>query len=165
MVANQCLNGNTVITLRPNRSASWLQTKLFLLIMATPMFIIALGWTIVGAWPILPFAGVEFGLLAFLTYRVCCRTYQHDKIIVKKDQVIIDCGIGDKPCIHTLKRPNVYLAVIKPKKPLDLITLSLIDDSQRIEIGVYVNQQDREHIRTALTDAGVVECVDKWWSD
>ena len=94
MVANEFLDGNTVITLRPNRSASWQQTKIFLLVMAAPMFIIAVGWSIVGAWPILPFAGLEFGLLAFLTYRVCCRTYQKDKIIIKKDRVIISSIIG-----------------------------------------------------------------------
>ncbi|MFT4925689.1 MAG: hypothetical protein ACI8WB_001784 [Phenylobacterium sp.] len=27
MVANECLNGNTIITLRPNRSASWRQDR------------------------------------------------------------------------------------------------------------------------------------------
>lgn len=165
MVANECLNGNTIITLRPNRSASWRQTKLFLLLMAIPVFIIAIGWTIVGAWPILPWAGLEFGLLAFLTYRVCCQTYKKDKIIVKKDCVVVNCGIGSKPCTHTLHRPNVYLSVVKPKKPLDLIVLNLVDNHQRIEVGVFVNQQDREQIRSALTAAGLVECVDVWWAN
>jgi uncharacterized membrane protein len=140
-----------------------MQSKLFLLIMSFPIFIIALGWTFLGAWPVLPFAGLDFLLLAYVTYKVSYRSYQMDWIKLDKYKITIHTGIGDHPGDQVMARCDTYLYVTKPKKPLDLIHLRLKDNNHSIEVGEFLNKEDREQVRNALVNAGVVECVDQWW--
>lgn len=154
-------NNSTTVTLRPNRSATWHESKLFLLFMCFPIFIVAIGWTIVGAWPVLPFAGFDFLLLAWVTYRVCYRTYQKDWIKIEKYKITVHRGIGDKPSEQTLLRSDTQLYVTKPKKPLALVELRLADNSNTIDIGECLNKEDRELCRSALIDAGLTECVEQ----
>jgi uncharacterized membrane protein len=161
MVENVSANNATLITLRPNRSATWFESKLFLLFMCFPIFIIALGWTIVGAWPILPFAGIDFLLLAYVTYRVSYRSYQKDWIKIEQCMITVHCGVGDKTSEQTLLRSETQLYVTKPTKPMDLIKLRLADNSHTIAIGEFLNEEDRELCRTALINAGLIECVDR----
>ena len=59
----------TVIKLSPNQSASWRETKIVITIMVLLVMSIAIGWTMAGAWIILPFAGLEVGLFAYFMYR------------------------------------------------------------------------------------------------
>lgn len=167
MVEKCKLQNRIILTLRPNRSATWFQSKLFLLVMMIPMFTIAIGWSFVGAWPILPFAGLEFLVLAYVTYLVSYRNYQKDSITIEKDKLTISSGVGapngKSPVELVLLRPQTHLYVTKPKKPMDLPILHLADHKLRLEIGQFLNEQDREQLRDELIDAGVVECVDRWW--
>ena len=163
MVEHVVEDGTTMVRLSPNRSASWFESKIFLAIMCVPMFIIAIGWTILGAWPILPFAGIDFLLLAYVTYRVCYRSYQHDWIKVEKDKITVHNGVGDKASEQVMLRSHTNLYVKKPVKPMDLIQLRLADHKTDLKIGEFLNQEDREQVRNVLIGAGIIECVDRWW--
>ena len=70
MVENQQTKQGVELTLRPNRSTTWAQNKLLLLAFGAVIFIIAIGWSIAGAWFVLPFAGLDFLLLAFFHQKV-----------------------------------------------------------------------------------------------
>lgn len=168
MIEKHLRGNSTVLILRPNRSATWFQSKLFLLVMMIPMFTIAIGWSIVGAWPILPFAGIKFILLSYVTYLVSYRSYQKDAITIDKDKLTVSIGVGrpngSKPGKQILKRPATHLLVTKPTKPMDLQCLFLTDTKVKLEIGQFLNEEDREDLRAALVGAGVVECVDRWWT-
>ena len=63
------------ILLTPNRSITWVQAKWIIAFMIAVVMIIAIAWTFVGAWMILPFAGLEAGLFAYLMYKVTRFTY------------------------------------------------------------------------------------------
>jgi uncharacterized membrane protein len=58
-----------LIIVKPNKSATW-RTNLYVLIaVSIPSLGAAIGFTLLGAWPILPFAGAELiGLGAALYY-------------------------------------------------------------------------------------------------
>ena len=162
MVENRTSEQGTIVILRPNRSLSWMGNKLFLLLMAIPMFIIAIGWTILGAWPVLPFAGIDFLILAYCTYKICYQNYQHDSITIDKYQVTINHGVGMRKK-RVLARCDTYLYVKNPVKPMDLPQLRLADNTEKVEIGKFLNKEDRELCRDVLKQAGLIECVDQWW--
>lgn len=44
-------------------------------------------WAFVGTWAVLPFSGLEAGLVAWLMYRVCQATYQRQVITCSPQQV------------------------------------------------------------------------------
>jgi len=55
--------GHWRYVLRPNRSASWHQIKLFFAIVAGVSATIAFAFALMGFWPVLPFAGIELIVL------------------------------------------------------------------------------------------------------
>ena len=81
-----------VLTLSPNRSANWVQTKLLITTMAFFVLIIALAWTLVGAWLVLPFAGIEVALLWFIAYKVSLYTYQQQVITITATSIELQLG-------------------------------------------------------------------------
>jgi len=60
--------GHWRFVLRPNRSATWRQMKLFFAFIAGVSVTIAMLFAFLGLWPVLPFAGAE---LAFLWFCLC----------------------------------------------------------------------------------------------
>ena len=72
----------TVIKLSTNQSASWRETKIVITIMVLLVMSIAIGWTMAGAWIILPFAGLEVGLFAYFMYRICRQGFAQQIITI-----------------------------------------------------------------------------------
>ena len=76
MVTADRLEANNTfrLTLKPNRSISWKGNLIFLLLISTPILIIAFGFLYVGAPIILPFAGLEILIVLFASYYVYQKT-------------------------------------------------------------------------------------------
>ena len=81
MVKIKQLPGSIQIILKPNRSLTWRQSLLVMCALGGFCLSIAIVWTFVGAWLILPFAGIEVGLLALVMYLVSCSTYDKQVLI------------------------------------------------------------------------------------
>ena len=60
-----CGKSGQQFVLRPNRSATWPEIKLFFAVLATICLGIATACSLAGFWPVLPFAGIEVALLGF----------------------------------------------------------------------------------------------------
>lgn len=149
------------IELHPNRSATWQQTKLLIGLMAAFVGIIALGWALAGVWVILPFAGLEAGLLAFLLYRVSCRTYQQQHINITAKQVRVSLRRQHAP-IH-LDRSLCHVEFDDPHDNWHLPVIRLIDHQHFIEIGEFLNLDDRKKLKRTLEQAGLITCRRQWW--
>jgi uncharacterized membrane protein len=59
-----------MIIARPNQSSSWRANLLVLLALSVPSLGIAIAFAFAGAWPILPFAGLELLALGTALYYV-----------------------------------------------------------------------------------------------
>ena len=143
----------TVIELLPNRSASWAETRLSLFVICSFMLVIGAFWTIPGAWMILPFSILEAGLVAFLLYRVCLSTYQMQIITFSQDRVLVEFGRHFPKRSWNLERNNTFLIITEPRHPFAPQTINICDGRQNIELGVFLNKEDKtstlEHLRAA----------------
>lgn len=143
----------TVITLLPNRSASWAETRLFLVIICGFMLTIGVFWTIAGAWMILPFSILEAGLVSFLFYRVCLSTYQRQIITISKDTVLVQFGMRFPKRSWHLHRNTSFLIITEPRHPLAPLSINICDGLQNVELGAFLNKDDKtsslEHLKTA----------------
>ncbi len=63
MVDAQSSENLTRLVLTPNRSMSWHLNKCLIAVVSLWMGLIALGIAMVGAWPVLPFLGLELATL------------------------------------------------------------------------------------------------------
>lgn len=163
MVTQSRHDKQTTIVLRPNRSASWLQTKWFLAFIGFIVLSIAIGWSIVGAWVILPFAGFEVALLSFIMYRVSQNTYQQHVIVVSDDQVEIQAGYKSPTRSWKLEKDAAHLRVKEGNHPYDPHMLYVSDDKRTINVGHFLNREDTIEARDMLRTAGLMVCHDKWW--
>lgn len=149
------------VRLCPNRSASWQQTKWLIALLGLVVAIIATGWLFAGVWVILPFAGLETALVAFLLYRVSKSTYQYQDIEITSHSIRVAAGKGE-PTL-TLPRDSSHLAFYEGETQWHLPVLHLISDSATIEIGQFLNHADRHRLRRILADAGIMVCRKNWW--
>lgn len=148
------------IELHPNRSATWHQTKLLIALLAVFVGIIALGWAFVGVWVILPFAGLEVGLLAFMMYRVSHFTYQTQCIDITTRCIFVSSSPKEptvelnRACCHVeFEHANTW----------QLPTIHLVDQHNLIEIGQFLNLEDKQKLRHTLERAGLMTCQRQWW--
>ena len=155
MVISHQEDSKTVITLLPNRSASWAETKVFVLVLCATTLIIGLFWTFIGAWMVLPFSGLEAALVAFLMYRVCQATYQRQVITCSDTHVQVQFGTHFPKRSWTMPRHGSHLAVTEGRHPLDPRVLKLVDGSHNIELGSFLNRDDKEQALDLFKSAGL----------
>ena len=162
MVLTHKQAGSTIITLLPNRSASWAQTRLFMLLLAGTTLAVGLLWAIAGAWMVLPFSGIEATLACYIIYRVCQRTYQRQVVTCRDDSIVVENGARFPQRRWQFSRANSKLVVTEPHNPMDIAELSIFDQSNRVELGTFLNQTDKQEALDELRRAGLqVRVYDK----
>ncbi|TDF37364.1 DUF2244 domain-containing protein [Alteromonadaceae bacterium M269] len=155
MVIVQTHKGANQLILKPNRSASWVQTKHLLFVLGGVSLTIALAWSFAGAWVILPFAGLEVGLLAFLMHRVCFATYQQQVIHINDEDIYVQLGVYKPARGWRLNKINVKVIVVEPDHPDDPLGLMLQDQKQCVEIGTFLNIDDKKQLLDELKQFGL----------
>lgn len=148
-------NDSTIITLLPNRSATWVQTQLFVAVICSTTLIIGLFWTLMGAWMVLPFSGLEAALVAWLFYRVCHSTYQRQVITCDVRNVTVQFGTHFPKRTWTLERERTRLAVTGPTHELAPLKLVIADTQHNIELGAFLNKEDKELALRELRNTGL----------
>jgi len=85
-------SGNGHIILRPNLSASWRTNLIIISLISVVCIGIAAFFLSIGAYLVLPFAGMEILVLSVITY-IFYRDHNHQEVITFTDQkVIIEKG-------------------------------------------------------------------------
>lgn len=163
MVVTQQQDAQTVITLSPNRSATWRQTKWVIGLMVIFVMIIALAWTFVGAWIVLPFAGFEVGLFALLMYKVSRFTYSQQIITINKDKVIVEMGVMKRLSRVEVPRFDTDFYYSETENNWELPKIAICHKKSKLLIGDFLNLDDREILKEALESAGIIMLRNRWW--
>ncbi|MFT5838005.1 MAG: putative membrane protein [Flavobacteriales bacterium] len=163
MVKVKRKNDSVILTLQPNRSANWRQNKIIILLITAFVMSIAMVWSVMGVWMILPFAGFEVGLLAFVMYRVSYFTYQKQIITINNRSVTFESGVYySKQCLYFDKK-TLSVITIEPQTAFEQTLISLEDKQKKVIIGQFLNQQDRQTTLTHFQEAQLYVHSDKWW--
>ena len=78
-----------MIVAQPNCSATWRSNKLVLFALALPSLGAATGFALLGAWPVLPFAGLELLALGSALYYVNWKQHYRHVITLSDDSIRI----------------------------------------------------------------------------
>lgn len=163
MVVTTHNNEQTIITLSPNCSATWQQTKWVVAIMVCVVMIIAIAWSFVGAWVVLPFAGLEVGLFAFLMYRVSLFTHSQQVIFISPALVNVTFGYRKKETLAEMPRAQLDVFYFESPNQWELPRIALCTKDHKFEVGDFLNLDDRKSLKDALQNAGFIICKNKWW--
>ncbi len=130
------------IVAHPNRSASWRANQLVLLALSVPSLAIATGFALLGAWPILPFAGLELAALGGALYMVNWKLQYRHVITLTDDEVCIDKGFYVPRQRWRFRREHTGLLVRRERHPWDSPGISLQDRGEAVCVGEFLNRDD-----------------------
>ena len=142
MVSSTRTATRLMIIARPNHSATWSANVLLLLALAVPVLGIAVVFALLGAWLILPFAGLELLALGVALYHVNWKQQYRQVITVSADSVCIDEGYHAPRRRWRFPRQGAALTITTSEHPWDGPQLCEHDQNERVSLGEFLNRED-----------------------
>jgi uncharacterized membrane protein len=165
MVQLESHDDTVIILLTPNRSLTWAQAKWIIAFMVAVVMIIAIAWTFVGAWVVLPFAGLEVGLFALLMYKVTRFTYLKQIVTFTEQDITIEMGIDRRQSTESLPRSGTDIYYSETDRNWHTPKITLHNGRQRVQIGQFLNADDMVILRNELENLGLLICREHWWKN
>tara|TARA_B100001750_G_C15307350_1_gene495382 strand:- start:367 stop:849 length:483 start_codon:yes stop_codon:yes gene_type:complete len=131
------------ITLKPNKSLSWKSNLLFILAISLTCGVIGLGFYLVGASLVLPFAGLEILLVGACVYFVVHRIYKQEIITLTADTLKIEKGKRKPDQVWEYFRIWANVVVEKPKHPWYPAHIVITSKGERVPIGDFLTEKEK----------------------
>jgi uncharacterized membrane protein len=145
----------TLLILSPNRSMSWQTNKKILLAMFIVNMVIGFSFAYLGAWLILPFAGLEIGLFAIAVYYVCWKLNFMETISFTEDELSLHKGIYYPKQSWHWQRHNTVIIRQPSNYRMSPPTLYLQNLNQRVELGQFLNLTEKKNLLKELEKMGL----------
>ena len=145
------------IELTPHCSLSTRGATLFFAGVCGGSFCVAGLVTLQGFWPVLPFAGLEMGVLGWALRRSLSRRTQGQRILIDETAVRVESRHGLRPDEPTAKVefPR-YWAQVKLRRahtPLHPSRLTIESHGRACEVGQFLTEEERRSVAGRLTRA------------
>ena len=131
------------LTLRPNKSSSINENFIFFGFLSVVCLTFAIGFFILGATMILPFAGLE--IIVLISVLKVNRDWLNQSEKIRLDKLYVKLKKGNKQI--TLDRFLSKFSIVDHKTKKRLFITS---GDQKIEIGSFLNEEDKEKLISLL---------------
>ena len=131
------------LTLKPNKSSSINENFIFFGFLSILCLTFAIGFFILGATMILPFAGLE--IIVLISVLKVNRDWLNQSEKIRLDKLYVKLKKGNKQI--TLDRFLSKFSVVDHKTKKRLFITS---GDQKIEIGSFLNEEDKERLISLL---------------
>ncbi len=142
MVSSTRTATRLMIIARPNQSATWRANLWLLLLLSLPVLAIAVAFALLGAWLILPFAGIELLALGAALYHVSRKQQYRHVITVSDDSVCVDKGYHCPLQHWRFAKSAAGLAITTQPHPWDAPDLRMHDHHESVRLGEFLNRED-----------------------
>lgn len=142
-----------VWVLCPNRSLSWPQAKWAFAAMVTVSLAVALGFAVLGFWPILPFAGAELALLGSTVYWVQRQAQRREVIAFKENLVAVEKGRERPEQRWHFERTWLQVRLVPARVAGHPSRLVLRSHGRQVSVGDFLVEPEREFVARELTAA------------
>lgn len=142
MISSSESDGEHIIVVQPNHSSTWRANLWALLAISVPSLGAAVGFTLMGAWPILPFAGAELLALSASLYYVNWKLQYRHVIRLDANVVRIDKGHYLPKRSWSFPRAETRLAVTPERHPWEGPALAVHSREDRVSVGEFLNRED-----------------------
>lgn len=134
---------------------SWRGNQIFLLSMICLSGMISTGFALIGAWVILPFAGLEMLTLGSALYYVSWKLSYQEVIVITEDSVTVDKGVYKPRKSWLFTREDLSLSVQPQVHEWSTPVIQLRHKQSLVEIGEFLNQSDCRSLLSLLKDNGI----------
>lgn len=138
------------LVIRPNNSLSWQSTKGVFAGISILALTIAMLFTMVGAWLVLPFVGIELLALGVCLYLSARNNANCEVVSIHADTVTIERGRGQPQ--QTFKFNRAWARVDLKTSPVRGYpsSLSLVSHGRGVEIGTCLCEEERRQLASDL---------------
>lgn len=105
--------------------------------------------TVLGYWPVLPFAGAEMALLGWALRSNMQRRFERESIDVTESEVVIDYSRGT-PRRVVFPRHWARVKIRRPKSLLHRGQLVIESHGRAYEVGKFLTEEERRHLAANL---------------
>jgi uncharacterized membrane protein len=139
-----------VLELSPRCSLTPKTARIFIGLVAAPTFAIAFFFTSQGFWPVLPFAGLEIGLLTWAVRASMRSGLERETITVTQDSVIV--RHWDRRGVQSAVFPRHWSRVTlhAPLAALHPHRLVLESHGRACEVGRFLTEDERRSLAVRL---------------
>ena len=137
------------IDLVPHVSLSVRGAIVFFAVVAFATLGIAGIATLLGFWPVLPFAGAEMLLLGWALRTNMQRRFERETIDVTESEVIIEDAQAN-PRRIVFPRHWARVKIRRPKSPLQRGQLVIESHGRAYEVGKFLTEEERHHLAANL---------------
>lgn len=139
--------------LYPHRSLNPRGVRNVILGFAVALSLVALYFTMLGAWPVLPFFGCEI-LLIWWAFRTNARDGRaFERVRLTRDELTVARVRPSGHAQHHRIAPPHWLSVNLTSQPGGDNELRLTSHGKSLKVGVFLTPEERAELATALRDA------------
>lgn len=155
MIAVQCdpVTADGQFVIRPNRSLSWRGTQTFYAWICTLSIIIAGGFASMGAWLVLPFAGIELLILGVSLYVVACRSWEYEVVSIHGDTVEVQKGRYRPQQSYQIPRGWARVVLTRSADGWYPSRLTIRSHGREVEVGACLVEEERQRLARELSRA------------
>jgi uncharacterized membrane protein len=137
----------------PNRSLTWTQAKLCFAGIAAVSLAVAIGFALLGLWPILPFAGLELAGLAYCFYACAWRAEHREVVTIGRDSVQVESGRRKPERCWAFARAWAGVQVQRSGVAGYPSRVIVGSHGRGVEIGGFLNEDEKERLALDLDDS------------
>tara|TARA_B110000014_G_scaffold258716_1_gene245269 strand:+ start:2257 stop:2760 length:504 start_codon:yes stop_codon:yes gene_type:complete len=131
------------ILLQPNRSMTWKNNLIFLLVIFVTCFLIATLFAFAGATLILPFAGLEVLLVVICVYLVANKSKKNEILTLTPEKLVVERGSYNSREVIEYIRLWTQVEIEKPIHPWYPLHLVIASKGERVPIGDFLNEEEK----------------------
>lgn len=138
--------------LRPDFGGHWRQTVwLYLSLVATSMAV-ALAFTALGFWPVLPFAGLELTVLGAALYVSARRGAIREVVRVSGAVIVVERGVSRPETRQTFDRYWSVVELSTPQPWCHPSRLVIRSGARSMELGGFLQEGERRALARSLSE-------------
>lgn len=126
------------------RGAAW-----FFASVCVATFGVAGTATVLGYWPVLPFAGAEMLLLGWALHSSLQRRHAREDIRISDTEIVVDYAVGT-PRRVVFPRHWARVKIRRPNSPLHRGQLVIESHGRACEVGKFLTEEERRQVAAEL---------------
>lgn len=144
-----------LIATSQNRSLSKRGRGLWLILISMVVFMVAMGAAAIGAWLIVPFAGIEI-LLVWLAFHVVAKhEMDYESLVVTDSEFRWERRDGSK--VEKLEGSTHWASVSRAKKKVDADAIYLFYGGKAVSVGRLMNAAEKRALGAKM--AAIFKCA------
>ena len=136
------------VIFKPNSALSAISKKRVIILLTVIPSAIGIAFCFLGAWPILPFVGLEIAALAYAFFYINKHEADYESISIEGDNLVIERCLGENVSQHVIN--PYWVKVVQHELPNGELHLYLQSHGKKIEVGRYLTRKQRELLAKQL---------------